>query len=84
LRPDFDSQYVGVDVVEKLIAYCITQFPDYRVVASADFSIPSDVESADFVTAVSLFTHLLHEQTYLYIKDAYRVLRPAGKLILRF
>jgi SAM-dependent methyltransferase len=32
----------------------------------------------------SVFTHLLHEQSYLYLQEAKRVLRPGGKILFSF
>ncbi len=37
--------------------------------------------SADMICAFSVFTHMEHEDTYLYLKEARRVLRPGGRLI---
>lgn len=84
LRSKFDIKYLGLEIVERLVAHCRTQIPDYRFEVPDGFSILERDGQADFVTAFSLFTHLLHEQTYLYIKDARRVLKPGGKLILSF
>jgi len=36
------------------------------------------------VAAFSLFTHLLHEETYIYLQDALRVLKPGGKIVMSF
>ena len=36
------------------------------------------------VCAFSVFTHLKHAETYLYLKDIHRVLRPKGKLVFSF
>jgi len=32
----------------------------------------------------SVFTHLLHEQSYVYLQEAKRVLKPGGKIIFSF
>jgi predicted SAM-dependent methyltransferase len=34
--------------------------------------------------AFSVFTHLLHAETYLYLEDAHRALRPGGRVVLSF
>ncbi len=36
------------------------------------------------ICAFSVFTHLLHHESYLYIEDACRALKPKGKLIFSF
>jgi SAM-dependent methyltransferase len=47
-------------------------------------SIPAPDHQADFVVFFSVFTHLLHEQSYAYLSEARRVLRPGGKVIFSF
>jgi SAM-dependent methyltransferase len=32
----------------------------------------------------SIFTHLLHEQSYAYLQEARRVLKPAGRVVFSF
>ncbi|MGC4106893.1 MAG: hypothetical protein QM753_11150 [Thermomicrobiales bacterium] len=36
------------------------------------------------MSAFSVFTHLLPEETYLYLQDAHRALRPGGLVIMSF
>ncbi len=84
LKSKFDVKYLGLEIVERLVEHCRAQIPGYRFEVPDGFSIREKDGQADFVTAFSLFTHLLHEQTYLYIQDALRVLKPGGKLVLSF
>lgn len=46
--------------------------------------IPDEDESADMVGAFSLFTHLLHEETYIYLEEVHRTLKPSGVLVFSF
>ena len=46
--------------------------------------IPAPDACADMVCAFSVFTHLLHTETYLYLEDIRRVLRPGGRLVFSF
>jgi SAM-dependent methyltransferase len=48
------------------------------------FTIPEQDGAADMVCFFSVFTHLLHEQTYLYLEEARRVLRPGGRVVFSF
>lgn len=81
---DRDVTVLGVDVVPKLIDHCRIKYPHHKFEVSQDFSIPAPDNQADIVTAFSLFTHLLHEQTFHYMKDAHRTLRKSGLLVFSF
>ena len=43
--------------------------------------IPAPDGEADMVCFFSVLTHLLHEESYVYLQDARRVLKPTGKLV---
>lgn len=79
-----DIRYLGIDVVDELLNYSREKYPQYRFVTVSDFIIPEDDGAADIVCAFSLFTHLLHEQTFLYMKEAVRVLKRGGRLVSSF
>jgi ubiquinone/menaquinone biosynthesis C-methylase UbiE len=81
-----DLSYVGFDVVESLVEYAeqICGRKDWKFFTATDFKIPLPDDSVDFVTAFSVFTHLRHEETYLYLVEAARVLKPGGRLIFSF
>jgi ubiquinone/menaquinone biosynthesis C-methylase UbiE len=77
--------FLGIDVVPRLIEYCRRELrPDWRFEVSENFTIPERNDAADFVTAFSIFTHLLHEETFAYMREAYRVLKPGGMLVSSF
>jgi ubiquinone/menaquinone biosynthesis C-methylase UbiE len=78
-------QYTGVDVVQKLLDYAATKSPPHFLfLQNRTLSIPAETASLDLVCAFSLFTHLLHHETYLYMEDIYRILKPGGKLVFSF
>jgi ubiquinone/menaquinone biosynthesis C-methylase UbiE len=77
--------YTGIDIVQALLDYAQQQCPaHFRFIKNQEVTIPLESESADFLVAFSVFTHLLHEETYLYMLEAKRVLVPGGKLIFSF
>lgn len=78
-------EYLGTDVVEKLLRYARSVCPKhYQFKCHQQLSIPFADVSADMIAAFSLFTHLLHEETYIYLQDAFRVLKPGGKIVMSF
>lgn len=78
--------YLGTDVVSELLGYAKTLCArsEWRFEQVEDIKIPAADRTADFVCFFSVFTHLLHEQTYRYLSEAVRVLAPGGKVVLSF
>lgn len=76
--------YTGTDVVEQLLAYARTRAPGYRFIRHTDLSLPVASASLDFFVAFSVFTHLFHEESYLYLEDAKRALKPGGTIAFSF
>jgi ubiquinone/menaquinone biosynthesis C-methylase UbiE len=77
--------YLGIDIVQALLDYARSRSPaNFRFVLNRALHIPAPDQSADMVCAFSVFTHLLHAESYIYIEDIRRVLRPGGRLVLSF
>jgi ubiquinone/menaquinone biosynthesis C-methylase UbiE len=77
--------YLGTDVVQSLLDYAASQSPPgYRFLLHQQLNIHAPDATVDMVVAFSVFTHLLHEETFAYLEDARRVLRPAGQVIFSF
>jgi ubiquinone/menaquinone biosynthesis C-methylase UbiE len=77
--------YLGTDVVEKLLRYARSVCPKhYQFKRHQQLSIPIADLSTDMVAAFSFFTHLLHEETYIYLQDAFRILKPGGQIVMSF
>ncbi len=80
-----EVEYLGLDVVPALLDYARSICPGhYRFELNRSLTFPGPDASTDMVGAFSVFTHLLPEETYLYLEDARRVLRPGGKVVLSF
>lgn len=80
------GRYLGTDVVPDLVNYArqIVERPDWRFEIATGLNIPEEDGVADMVCFFSVFTHLLHEQTYVYLQEAKRVLKPEGKIVFSF
>jgi ubiquinone/menaquinone biosynthesis C-methylase UbiE len=77
--------YLGIDVVQSLLDYAASRAPaEYRWVLHRQLSVPAPDASADLAVAFSVFTHLLQAETFLYLEDLRRVLRPGGTLMFSF
>jgi len=74
------ERYLGTDVVPDLLAYArsLCPNPSWRFALVNDISIPEADGAADMVCFFSVFTHLLHEDSYRYLLEAHRVLKPGG------
>jgi ubiquinone/menaquinone biosynthesis C-methylase UbiE len=80
------GKYLGIDVVPELLKHArrIAGRSDWRFEVATGLSIPEEDAVADIVCFFSVFTHLLHEQTYVYLQEAKRVLKPGGKIVFSF
>jgi len=81
-----NGRYLGIDVVPELIDYArrIVSRPDWRFEIAQGLKIPEQDESADMVCFFSVLTHLLHEESFVYLREAKRVLKPGGRIVLSF
>lgn len=79
-------RYLGTDVVPDLLRHArdICQRPDWQFLPTRGHNIPASAGVADFCVFFSVFTHLQHEDTYRYLTEARRVLRPGGKIVFSF
>jgi len=78
-------EYTGIDIVQSLLDYARTKSPsDYKFLVHRALSIPTADNICDFLCAFSVFTHLLHAETYIYLQDIKRTLKPGGKLVFSF
>ncbi|CAN7422900.1 class I SAM-dependent methyltransferase [Paraburkholderia hospita] len=84
-RSGFEGEFLGTDVVQSLLDYAASRTPaNYKFVMHRALSVPAEDASIDIACAFSVFTHLLHHESYLYMEDMLRVLKPGGKLVFSF
>lgn len=86
LKDFLTGQYTGFDVVPELYKYAeeICKRPDWKFLSAPGLTIPLPDDSADFICFFSVFTHLLHEESYKYLEEAKRVIKSGGKIIFSF
>lgn len=86
LAPSHKGRYLGTDVVPSLVEHARAEAnrSDWRFETVETITIPEDDGVADVVCMFSVLTHLLHEQSYLYLEEARRVLRSGGIIVISF
>ena len=80
------ERYLGTDVVPELLQHaqslCVGR--NWRFELVDGIVIPEQDRTADMVCFFSVFTHLLHEDSFRYLREAQRVLRPGGAAVISF
>jgi SAM-dependent methyltransferase len=77
--------YTGTDVVPELVDYARARTPaHWRFEVVDQLRIPVASRSADFVVFFSVFTHLLLHESYCYLLEAKRVIKPGGRIVFSF
>jgi SAM-dependent methyltransferase len=77
---------LGIDLVPALVAHArkVAARPDWRFEVIQHIGIPEADGQADMVCFFSVLTHLTHEQSYWYLQEARRVLKPGGRILFSF
>lgn len=78
-----EGPYLGTDVVQTLLdqAAQACNRPDWRFEKVSGLTVPAESDSIDLACTFSVFTHLRHEESYVYMRDIYRVLKPGSRLV---
>ena len=81
-----NGRYLGIDIIPRLLKHASKQTnnPNFEFKTVSDLKIPEEDISADMVCFFSVFTHLLHEETFLYLEEAKRVLKHDGTVVFSF
>jgi ubiquinone/menaquinone biosynthesis C-methylase UbiE len=79
-------RYLGLDVVPALLDYARRKAdrPEFRWGKVDAVKLPFPGPAADFCVFFSVFTHLLPEESFVYLEEAHRVLKPGGKAVFSF
>ncbi|MES1202006.1 MAG: class I SAM-dependent methyltransferase [Pseudomonadota bacterium] len=79
-------RYLGTDINQTLLDYAQESAarPEFRFEKITHSVIPEKDGVADMVAMFSVATHILHEDTYCYLEEAKRVLKPGGRVYFSF
>ena len=79
-------RYLGIDIVPAMLEFAVEkcQCPSWRFELVTDLRIPEADECADMVCFFSVFTHLMQEESFIYLREAQRVLKPGGKIVISY
>ncbi|WP_428539193.1 class I SAM-dependent methyltransferase [Rhodopila sp.] len=78
-------EYTGTDVVRSLLDYAATKCRrGFRFVLNRELTIPVPSGSIDIACAFSVFTHLLHHESFSYLEQMQRAVRPGGRIVFSF
>jgi ubiquinone/menaquinone biosynthesis C-methylase UbiE len=80
------GQYYGSDILEPLLGHAksLCERPDWHFTRTDGETIPVPDGAADYVCFFSVLTHINHEDSWRYILEAKRVLKPGGKIVCSF
>jgi ubiquinone/menaquinone biosynthesis C-methylase UbiE len=80
------GRYLGTELSPELLDYARLAAPDpsWRFEVVDGLRIPEQDDVVDMVCFFSVLTHLRHEESYLYLEEARRVLKPGGRIVFSF
>ena len=84
IRDGWIGSYTGADIIKSLVDHLNESCPKFKAFVHRDLTIRSPNDMLDIIFSWSLFTHLQHEEIFLYMQDSFRALRSGGKLIFSF
>lgn len=83
-RSGWQGNYIGVDIVPELLKELARHCPGYVTKLHSALSISANDSSLDIIFHWSVFTHLYPGEAFLYTADAFRALKPGGKMLFSF
>ena len=86
LKDYLTGRYIGTDILGEALDYAREKAgrPDWEFHETFSPHIPLADEQADLICFFSVFTHLLDEDIYHFLREAKRVCLPGGKIIFSY
>lgn len=86
LAPWLQGNYVGTDILPSLLEHAREHAgrSDWSFQQTNGLTIPVPDDWADFVCFFSVMTHITHEETWTYLLESKRVLKPGGLIVCSF
>lgn len=85
-----EGSYLGLDVSKTLIEEACTQIKGnignipFKFQVIQDCRVPCEDNSMDLLVAFSVVTHIDLEDTFSYLVEALRILRPGGRMVVSY
>jgi SAM-dependent methyltransferase len=78
--------YLGTEIVPDMLSFAakLCARPDWHFQQTSGVGIPAEDASSNYVCFFSVFTHLLHAETYRYLQEGRRTLKPGGLIVFTF
>lgn len=83
-RSGWQGHYTGTDIVDGFIAELVDKCPGYEAFVHRRPTIRAGDATLDMIYHWSVFTHISPEESFLYLRDSFRALKPGGKTIFTF
>jgi len=83
-RSGWEGHYTGTDIVDEFITELVEKCPGYEAFVHRRPTILANDNTLDIIYHWSVFTHISPEESFLYLKDSFRALKPGGKTIFTF
>ncbi len=79
-------RYLGIDIVPAMLEFAAEKCaqPRWRFETVTEPKIPEADGAAEMVCFFSVFTHLMQEESFLYLEEARRVLKPGGRIVASY
>jgi SAM-dependent methyltransferase len=86
LRETHRGHYIGTDILREMLDYADRKVgrKDWKYLVCAKPPLPLSDSSIDVACLFSVFTHLMDEEVFRYLKELKRLLKPNGIVVFSY